>query len=415
MIHSDLCDLHATPLFGNRKYFVTFIDDASRFYVIEPNESVSINSVIESRDAIFDENRFSSVPRPSLRIPDGTKDISDLVVLKEVTEEVSDQHSYFFNVGDDPNTFDEAMKSHNVTFSKEAINDEMDSIMDNNTWVSADLPLGLQSSWLQMDLQKKTEVACISTIRLLIAMTLIHNLIIYKMDVKITFLDGELDEEVYMNQPQGFIMSGNENKVYKLIKSLYGLKQKFLSSRFFMKDMGEADAILGIKIKHESNKIAISQSYYIEKILKKFNYFDCTPVSTPIDISEKLMPDNNQAVSQLDYSMVIGYLMYVMTCIRPDIAFAVVLEGYTDASWISNSEYSSSTSGWVFLLSGGAVSWVSKKQTYITGSTMEYEFMALAVAGKEAEWLRNLILEIPLWSKPITPISICCDSAATLA
>nr|GEZ09086.1 zinc finger, CCHC-type [Tanacetum cinerariifolium] len=443
---------------------------AFRFYVLEPNESVSINSVIESRDAIFDENRFSSVPRPSLRIPDGTEDIGDSVVPKEVTEEVSDQHSYFFNVGDDPNTFDEAMKSHNVTFSKEAINDEMDSIMDNNTWVSADLPL----------------VVCISTIRLLIAMTLIHNLIIHKMDVKITFLDGELDEEVYMNQPQGFIMPGNENKVYKLIKSLYGLKQvpkqwyqkfnevvlyngyllnqadkcvyskfdesgkgfiiclyvdnmlifgtgqvqidltkKFLSSRFFMKDMGEADVILGIKIKHESNKIAISQSYYIEKVLKKFNYFDCTPVSTPIYTSEKLMPDNNQVVSQLEYSMVIGYLMYVITCIRPDIAFAVgkltrytsnhgtqhwqaihralkylkktmdynltytgyplVLEGYTDASWISNSEYSSSTSGCVFLLSGGAISWVSKKQTYITGSTIEYEFMALAVAGKEAE------------------------------
>ncbi|GJV02851.1 hypothetical protein Tco_1336420 [Tanacetum coccineum] len=115
MIHSDLCDLHATPSLRNNQYFVTFIDDASRtpnpgiyaaglrcseasckipdpklkilgergiecifigydehsksfrFYVIEPNESVSINSIIESRDAIFDENRFSSVPRPSQR------------------------------------------------------------------------------------------------------------------------------------------------------------------------------------------------------------------------------------------------------------------------------------------------------------------------------------------------------------
>ncbi|GJV62063.1 hypothetical protein Tco_1468163 [Tanacetum coccineum] len=57
----------------------------------------------------------------------------------------------------------------------------------------------------------------------------------------------------------------------------------------------------------------------------------------------------------------------------------------------------------------------SKKQTCITGSTMESEFVALAAAGKEAEWLRNLILEIPLWSKPIAPISIRCDSAATLA
>ncbi|GKE18846.1 hypothetical protein Tco_1426423, partial [Tanacetum coccineum] len=65
------------------------------------------------------------------------------------------------------------------------------------------------------------------------------------------------------------------------------------------------------------------------------------------------------------------------------------LEGYTDASWINNTEDNSSTSGWVFLL-GGAT-------------------------GKEAEWLRNLIIKIPLWSKPIAPISIQCDSVATLA
>ncbi|XP_050908069.1 uncharacterized protein LOC127121657 [Lathyrus oleraceus] len=66
-------------------------------------------------------------------------------------------------------------------------------------------------------------------------------------------------------------------------------------------------------------------------------------------------------------------------------------EGYSDASWINNAEDSSSTSGWVFLLGGGAISWASKKQTCITGSTMEYEFVALAAAGKEAEWLRNLV------------------------
>ncbi|GJZ26144.1 hypothetical protein Tco_0570397 [Tanacetum coccineum] len=88
-----------------------------------------------------------------------------------------------------------------------------------------------------------------------------------------------------------------------------------------------------------------------------------------------------------------------MTCTWPDIAFAVgklsrytsnhVLEGYTDASWISNKEKNSFISGWVFLLGGAG--------------------------GKKAELLRNLILEIPLWSKPIAPISILCDSVATLA
>ncbi|GJX29018.1 zinc finger, CCHC-type containing protein [Tanacetum coccineum] len=68
-------------------------------------------------------------------------------------------------------------------------------------------------------------VARISIIRLLIAMALIHNLIIHQMDVKTAFLNDELNEEVYMNQLQGFIMPDNENKVCKLIKSLYELKQ----------------------------------------------------------------------------------------------------------------------------------------------------------------------------------------------
>ena len=90
-------------------------------------------------------------------------------------------------------------------------------------------------------------------------------------------------------------------------------------------------------------------------------------------------------------------------------------EGHSDASWISNMEDHSSTSGWVFLLGGGAISWSSKKQSCITLSTMESEFVALAAAGKEAKWLRNLVYEIPLWSKPIAPISILCDNAAALA
>ena len=97
------------------------------------------------------------------------------------------------------------------------------------------------------------------------------------------------------------------------------------------------------------------------------------------------------------------------------IGFPSVIEGFSDASWISNKEDHSSTTGWVFLLGGGAISWASKKQTCITNSTMESEFVALAAAGNEAEWLRNLLYEIPLWPTPISSISIRCDSQATLA
>nr|GFB04825.1 hypothetical protein [Tanacetum cinerariifolium] len=68
----------------------------------------------------------------------------------------------------------------------------------------------------------------------------------------------------------------------------------------------------------------------------------------------------------------------------------------------------------VFKYLRGAISWAFKKQTCITGPTLESEFVALAAAGKEAEWLRNLIREIPIWPKPITPISIRSDSTPTM-
>ncbi|GKA89968.1 zinc finger, CCHC-type containing protein [Tanacetum coccineum] len=329
--------------------FVGYVEHskAFRFYVIEPNDSVVINSIIKSRDDIFDENRFSSVPRPS--------QIGGLVVLEKVTKE------------DDPKTFDEVMKSQDVAFWKEEINDEMDSIMGNNTWVLADLPPGCkplgckwifkrklkvdgnvekfkarmviqgfkQKSWIDyFDIY--APVARISIIRLLIAMASIHSLIIHQMDVKTTFLNvlsngyllNQADKRVYRkfdDTGKGVIIClyVDDMLIFRTDQVQVDLTKEFLSSRFSMKDMGEADVILGIRIKHESNGIAISQSHYIEKVLKKFNYFDCPLVSTPMDTSEKLIPNYGQVISQLEYSRVIGCFMYAMTCTRPDIAFVV--------------------------------------------------------------------------------------------
>ncbi|GJS73106.1 zinc finger, CCHC-type containing protein [Tanacetum coccineum] len=430
LIHNELCDLHATSSLRNKKYFMKFIDDASRavvrllnlklktlgergiecifvgyaehskafrFFVIEPNETVSINSVVELKDAIFDENRFSLDPRLSLRIPNGIVDTSGSVVPEK----------------DDPKTFDEAMKSQDVTLWKEVINDEIDSIMSNNTWVLADLPPGCKPLGCKWIFKRKIKVdgtiekfkamlviqgfgqksridyfdtyapvARISTIRVLIAIASIHNMIIHHMDVNTSFLNGELDDEFYMNQPQGFIMPGNENKVCKLIKSFYELKQtlnqgdKCVYSKF---DESGKGVIICLSV----DDMLIfgtdqDQTHYIKKVLKKFNYFDCTPVSTPMDTSEKLMPNN------------VGKLNRYTS--KPGTQHCQANQG----------------------LGGGAISWASKKQTCITGSTMESKFVALAAVYKEAEWLRNLILEIPLWSKPTTPISIRCDGAAIL-
>nr|GEW23329.1 zinc finger, CCHC-type [Tanacetum cinerariifolium] len=508
----------------------------NRAVVRLPDSKMKTLGEKESRDAIFDENRFSSIHKPKDIIPNSDESQRDghfddvpsktpeprkgkrvrkakshgydfqLYLVEGSIDQVGSQYSYCYSTEEDPRTYDEAMQSRDAAFWKEAIDDEIGSIMEINTRVLSDLPPGCKS--LRIDyFDNYASVARITTIRLLLALAAIHNLVIHQMDVKTAFLNGDLDEEVYMKQPKGFVMQCNEHKVCKLVKSLDGLKQapkqwhqkfnevvlssgfllnqfdkrvyrkfddsgkgviiclyvddmlifgtdqnqvdktkKFLSLRFSMKDMGEADIILGIKIKRENKGIVITQSHYIEKIRKKFNREDCSPVSTPIDLIEKLRPNTSKLVDQLEYSRAIVCLMYVMTSTRPDIAYAVgrlsrftsntsrqhwqaikkvfkylkgtmnyglsyvrnpsVLEGYSDASWINHVEDSSFTSGWVFLLGGGAISWAFKKQTCITGSTMESEFVALAATGKEAEWLRNLIHKIPIWPKPIAPISI---------
>ncbi|GJR65524.1 hypothetical protein Tco_0011589 [Tanacetum coccineum] len=132
----------------------------------------------------------------------------------------------------------------------------------------------------------------------------------------------------------------------------------------------------------QSNGMEISQSHYIEKVPKKFNYYNRTIVSAPIDTSEKLMPNNGQVVSQLEYSrMVLKYLKKTIDYTLSYTRYPLVLEGYIDASSISNTEDNSSTSGWIFLLGGGAISWASKKQTCITSSTTKYEFVALVAAA----------------------------------
>nr|GEZ87460.1 zinc finger, CCHC-type [Tanacetum cinerariifolium] len=227
-------------------------------------------------------------------------------------------------------------------------------------------------------------VARITTIRLLLALAAIHNLVTHQMDVKIEFLNGDLKEKGYMKKPKGFVMPGNKHTVCKLVKSLYGLKQapkewhqkfnevvlssgfvlnqsdkcvyrkfngsgkgviiclyvnnilifgtyqnqvdktkKFLSSKFSMKDIGEANVILGIKIKRANKRIVITQSHYIEKKLKKFNREDCSPVSIPMDPIEKLMPNTRKLMDQFDYSRAIGCLMHAMTSTILDIAYVV--------------------------------------------------------------------------------------------
>nr|CAN83486.1 hypothetical protein VITISV_019986 [Vitis vinifera] len=99
--------------------------------------------------------------------------------------------------------------------------------------------------------------------------------------------------------------------------------KKFLGSKFDMKDLGEAEVILGIKIIRTPNGLKLSQEHYIEKILRKFEHFDCKPLSTPYDPSSQLKKNRKHSVAQIEYAHIIGSLMYLMNCTRPDIAYAI--------------------------------------------------------------------------------------------
>ena len=304
------------------------------------------------------------------------------------------------------------------------------------------------------------------------------------MDVKTTFLNEDLEDEIYMEQPEGFVVKGQENNVCKLIKSFYGLKQapkqwhekfdqiilsfgfqinnhdkcvyskiidndcvilcfyvddilifgtsleiissvkSFLSSKFEMKDLGEADVILGMKLIKSHEGIALFLSHSIEKNVKKFSYSNLKSVSTPFDPSFHLKKNLGDPINQLKYSQIIGSLLYVANRIRPDIAYAVgrlsrynqnpdqshwvalervfqylkgtlnmslmfteypeVVEGYSDANWVIDSHDLKSTIGYLFLLGSAAIVWGSTRQTIISRSTMEAELIAVDTTCNEA-------------------------------
>ena len=213
--------------------------------------------------------------------------------------------------------------------------------------------------------------------------------------------------------------------------------------------------MLRTKLIKNNDNFTLSQSHYVESMLKKFVYFDCKLVSTPYDPSLHLVKNEGDSVSQIEYACIIGSLMDFMNCTRPDIAYAInrlsrytynlsdiywialnrimrdlkgtmkygliysgypsVLEGYSDANWISNFDELKSTSGYVFMLASRAICWKSTKQTCIARSTMESEFIALKKAGTKAKWLRNLMVDIPLWTRIKTFVSIHCDCQVVVA
>jgi len=229
-------------------------------------------------------------------------------------------------------------------------------------------------------------VARHDTIRLLVALAAKLGWKIYHFDVKSAFLNGLLEEDIYVDQPEGFLVPGSENKVYKLHKALYGLKQaprawysridgyllqkgfkrsaneatlyvkrsmnevqlivslyvddllvignnsgslkEFkhnIESEFEMTDLGEMNYFLGMEIYQCDAGVFISQRKYALEILKKSHMEKCKPVDTPLVVNEKLsLNDANDKVDAAVYRSLIGSLLY-LSATRPDIMYAASL------------------------------------------------------------------------------------------
>lgn len=316
----------------------------------------------------------------------------------------------------EPKTLEEALNSELKSYWKQAIEDEMLSLKKNRTWELCELPKDRKAIGCKWTFKAKTDsngnvarfkarlvaqgfsqkfgtdydqvfapVAKQTTFRTLLVIASKENLIVQHIDAKAAFLNGELEETIYMKQPPGF-EEGEPNLVCKLKKSLYGLKQaakiwndamhnlltsggfiqnradpclykkkfagecsyllifvddiilaaksnqeiesmkEFIASKFEIQDLGEVKQYLGIEVsKTTDNFYAISQSKYIQSILVDFGLTDAKESSIPmrVDYGSENNGDEGLLMTNSDYQKLIGWLLFLSVNTRPDISAAI--------------------------------------------------------------------------------------------
>ncbi|GJZ27256.1 putative ribonuclease H-like domain-containing protein [Tanacetum coccineum] len=260
--------------------------------------------------------------------------------------------------------------------------DELGGVLKNKAWLVA---RGYrQEEGIDFE-ESFAPVARLEAIRIFLAFAAHMNMVVYQMDVKTAFLNGNLREEVYVSQPDGFVDPDNPNHVYKLKKALYGLKQaprawydmlssflisqdfskgsvdptlfirkegkelllvqvyvddiifaastpelcdlfaKIMCSKFKMSMMGKISFFLGLQIFQNPRGIFINQSKYALESLKKYGFDSCDLVDTPMVEKSKLDEDKEgKAVDPSHYRGMIGTLLY-LTASRPDLQFAICM------------------------------------------------------------------------------------------
>ncbi|GKA42036.1 retrovirus-related pol polyprotein from transposon TNT 1-94, partial [Tanacetum coccineum] len=295
-------------------------------------------------------------------------------------------------------------------------------------------------------------IARLEAVRIFVAYAAHKSFPIYQMDVKIVFLNGPLKEEVYVEQPDGFVDPNHPEKVYRLRKALYGLKQaprawydeflNFLMSKGFTK--GTIDLTL-FTIRYGED---ILLAMYGLEILKKHGMEKCDTVGTPMATKPKLDVDlSGKLIDQTDYHSKIGSLMY-LTSSRPDIVQAVCycaryqarptekhlkevkrifrylrgtinmglwypkdsgfeLTAFLDADHAGCIDTRKSTSGGIQFLGDKLVSWMSKKQDCTAMSSAEAEYVALSASCAQVMWMRTQLKD---YGFNYNKIPLYCDS-----
>ncbi|GJU54083.1 retrovirus-related pol polyprotein from transposon TNT 1-94 [Tanacetum coccineum] len=266
-------------------------------------------------------------------------------------------------------------------------------------------------------------VARLEAIRIFLAFAAYMNMVVYQMDVKTAFLNGNLREEVYVIQPNGFVDKDNPNHVYKLRKALYGLKQAsrawydMLSSFLISQDFSKGSVDPTLFIRRKGKELLLTE--YALESLKKYGFVSCDPVDTPMVERSKLDEDKEgKAVDPSHYRGMIGTLLYLIAS-RPDLQFAIcmcaqyqarptekhlnavkrifrylkgtvhrglwylkdssiALTTFVDADHAGCQDTRRSTSGSMQLLGDRLVSWSSKRQKSAVISSTEAEYIALS-------------------------------------
>ncbi|KAL0345820.1 UNVERIFIED_CONTAM: hypothetical protein Sradi_4413300 [Sesamum radiatum] len=203
------------------------------------------------------------------------------------------------------------------------------------------------------------------SIRILFAIAAWYDYEIWQMDVKMAFLNGFVEEEIFMNQPEGFTAVGEEQKMLGDIKA-------WLSTQFSMKDMGEASYILGIKI-------------YRNRSRSRRKHTVCCPV---YQARCRLRFERNEQISGMRRGGALGAVKSILKYLkRTKDMFLIygggelILEGYSNASFQSDDDDAKSQLGFVFKRNGGVVAWKSSKQDTTADSTTEAEHIAASEAN----------------------------------